>query len=176
MQRTQLLHNGSASLRSRVVGLPFVFDDGGRAAAGFKGRAGDCACRAIAIASQQPYQVISDCLTAAVNEYAAKHRDRTARTILQARGKKACGPQTGMPREVIRKFLRSIGWEWTPTMHIGSGCVVHLRPGELPAGRLIVQVSTHLVAVIDGVMHDTHDCSRRGTRCVYGYWHEGTKQ
>jgi hypothetical protein len=24
--------------------------------------------------------------------------------------------------------------------------------------------------VIDGVIHDTHDCSRGGTRCVYGYW------
>jgi len=24
--------------------------------------------------------------------------------------------------------------------------------------------------VIDGVLHDTHDCSRDGTRCVYGYW------
>jgi hypothetical protein len=24
--------------------------------------------------------------------------------------------------------------------------------------------------VIDGVLHDTHDCTRGGTRCVYGYW------
>jgi hypothetical protein len=24
--------------------------------------------------------------------------------------------------------------------------------------------------VIDGVIHDTHDCSRNGTRCVYGYY------
>jgi hypothetical protein len=23
---------------------------------------------------------------------------------------------------------------------------------------------------IDGVIHDTHDPSLRGTRCVYGYW------
>jgi len=26
------------------------------------------------------------------------------------------------------------------------------------------------VAVIDGVINDTYDCSREGTRCVYGYW------
>src|SRR5262245_46562233 len=29
----------------------FVYDDGGRAAAGFKGKAGDCVCRAIALAT-----------------------------------------------------------------------------------------------------------------------------
>jgi hypothetical protein len=55
-------------------------------------------------------------------------------------------------------------------MHIGSGCQVHLRREELPAGRLVVQASKHVVAVIDGVIHDTHDSSRDGTRCVYGYW------
>jgi hypothetical protein len=63
-----------------------------------------------------------------------------------------------------------LGWVWTPTMQIGSGCTVHLRADELPPGRLVVSVSKHLTAVIDGVIHDTHDCSRRGTRCVYGYW------
>jgi hypothetical protein len=31
-------------------------------------------------------------------------------------------------------------------------------------------VSRHAVAVIDGVIHDTYDCSRGGKRCVYGYW------
>jgi hypothetical protein len=55
-------------------------------------------------------------------------------------------------------------------MSIGSGCKVHLCTEELPKGRLIVSVSRHLIAVIDGVFHDTHDCSRGGTRCVYGYW------
>ncbi len=28
----------------------------------------------------------------------------------------------------------------------------------------------HYTAVIDGVINDTHDPSREGTRCVYGYW------
>jgi hypothetical protein len=66
--------------------------------------------------------------------------------------------------------METIGWEWTPTMAIGQGCTVHLRADELPAGRLVVSVSKHWVAVIDGVIHDTYDCSRDGTRCVYGYW------
>jgi hypothetical protein len=34
---------------------------------------------------------------------------------------------------------------------IGGGCTVHLRDGELPRGRLIVSVSKHVLAVIDGV-------------------------
>jgi hypothetical protein len=55
-------------------------------------------------------------------------------------------------------------------MQIGSGCKVHLRSDELPIGRLVVGLSRHSAAVIDGVLHDTYDCSRRGTRCVYGYW------
>ena len=37
-------------------------------------------------------------------------------------------------------------------------------------GRLVVSLSRHWTAVIDGVIFDTHDPSRRGTRCVYGYW------
>jgi hypothetical protein len=49
------------------------------------------------------------------------------------------------------------------------------RNGELPIGRLIVSVSKHLVAVVDGVIHDTHDPSRAGTRCVYGYWRSPTE-
>jgi hypothetical protein len=49
-------------------------------------------------------------------------------------------------------------------------CKVHLRDGELPMGRLVVSLSRYYAAVIDGVIHDTHDPSRDGTRCVYGYW------
>jgi hypothetical protein len=58
-------------------------------------------------------------------------------------------------------------------MQIGSGCKVHLRDGELPTGRLVVFVSKHYTAVIDGVIHDTYDPSRAGTRCVYGYFSIG---
>lgn len=66
--------------------------------------------------------------------------------------------------------MEELGFVWTPTMFIGQGCKVHLRKGELPTGRLVVKVSRHLCAVINGVLHDTHDCTRRGKRCVYGYW------
>jgi hypothetical protein len=60
-------------------------------------------------------------------------------------------------------------------MKIGSGCRVHLADGELPMGWLIVRCSRHLTAVIDGVIHDTHDPQRGGKRCVYGYFSKGVK-
>ena len=55
-------------------------------------------------------------------------------------------------------------------MRIGTGCKVHLKSDELPIGRIIVRLSKHVCAVIDGVINDTYDCSREGTRCVYGYY------
>jgi len=141
------------------VGRHFQVDDGGRLAAGYKGKAGDCVVRAIAIATEKPYQQIYDLVnSAAVYERTGKRK----------RGKSDA--RTGVYKTSIKRVMKSLGWVWTPTMQIGSGCTVHLRADELPTGRLVVSVSKHLTAVIDGVIHDTHDCSRRGTRCVYGYW------
>jgi hypothetical protein len=142
-----------------------IYDDGGRATAGFKGTAGDCACRAIAIATGKPHREVYNAMKGALRDYADTHRDRIARHIPFAPT-----PRYGVPIAVGKPYLLALGWRWTPTMQIGQGCKVHLRADELPAGRLIVSVSRHLVAVIDGVIHDTHDCSRDGTRCVYGYF------
>ena len=48
--------------------------------------------------------------------------------------------------------------------------MVEAKKNELPSGTLIVSCSKHITVVKEGVLHDTYDCSRRGTRCVYGYW------
>jgi hypothetical protein len=140
-----------------------VYNDGGRSAAGFKGETSDCVTRAIAIATGKPYQEVYDAINAA---------GKTERIGKRKRGRSRAA--TGVYKSTIRKYLESIGWMWFPTMAIGSGCRVHLRADELPPGRLVVSVSKHLVAVIDGVIHDTHDPSRDGTRCVYGYYSRAT--
>lgn len=137
----------------------FEFNDGGRAAAGYKGLTGDCVTRSIAIVTGIPYQTVYD----AINEASKSERNGRRKS-----GKSSA--RTGVHKPTYRKYLAALGYEFVPTMAIGSGCKVHLRDGELPAGRLIVAVSKHLTAVIDGVIHDTHDCSRDGTRCVYGYF------
>lgn len=139
--------------------MKFQFNDGGRKAAGYKGMTGDCVCRSIAIATKMPYAYVYMLL----NENAQQKR-------ITKRQPKRGSARTGIYKNTIRQVLEMLGWKWTPTMQIGSGCKVHLRPGELPDGRLIVSVSKHITCVIDGVIQDTHDCSRRGTRCVYGYW------
>jgi hypothetical protein len=59
-------------------------------------------------------------------------------------------------------------------MFVGQGCKIHLKKEELPIGTLIVSCSKHLTVVIDGILNDVFDCSRNGTRCVYGYWTKGS--
>lgn len=137
------------------------YNDGGRVAAGFRGKAGDCAVRAAAIVTGLPYREVYD----AINALAERERPR--------RGGRRSNARTGVHGRTLRRFMDSLSWRWVPTMRIGSGCTIHLGNGELPAkGRLLVFVSRHFVAVIDGVIQDTHDPSRNGTRCVYGYYCE----
>ncbi len=139
--------------------MDFIFHDGGRAAAGFKGTTGDCVTRSIAIATGKTYQEVYDVL----NHLAMRER-------IGRRKWKRSSSRTGVYRRTYQRYLESLGWRWTSTMKIGSGCQVHLRAAELPQGPLLVKVSRHLTAVIDGVIYDTHNCSRGGTRCVYGYF------
>lgn len=148
--------------------MNWIFDDGGRADAGFKGRTCDCATRAITIATGRSYRDVYDDLFART----LADRPTMAKLELQYghRARTHASPRDGMPKRISSGYLDEHGWTWTPTMLIGSGCRVHLKADELPAGRIICKVSKHLVAVIDGVIHDTHDCSRGGTRCVYGYY------
>lgn len=138
--------------------IEFVFDDGGRSQAGFSGDTSDCVTRSIAIATGKPYQEVYD----AINRLAERERPRS--------GRKRSNSRTGVFRRTYQRYLESIGAQWVPTMQVGSGCKVHLRANELPTGRLIVSLSKHLTCVIDRVVHDTHDPSRDGTRCVYGYY------
>jgi hypothetical protein len=154
--------------------LPWVYDDGGRAAAGYEGSAGDCVTRAIAIAAELPYQEVYDALWERIRSYGAREWARVSRKVPAWRGTPVPkhytrSPRDGVNKDVYKPFLRDLGWVWTPTMGIGTGTTVHLAAGELPAGRVLAQTSKHLVAVIDGTIRDTHDPSRDGSRCVYGY-------
>jgi hypothetical protein len=137
----------------------FVKTDGGRSASGYKGDAGDCVTRAIAIATQKSYQEVYDALNSLAK---SERKGKRKRTISSSRN--------GVHRSTYHKYLLGIGWKWTPTMQVGQGCKVHLKAEELPKGRLVVSLSRHLVAVIDGIIYDNHDCSRNGSRCVYGYY------
>lgn len=170
--------------------MKFQFNDGGRAAAGYKGNTGDCVCRAIAIAADLPYQEVYNRL--------AKGNGTQKKT---KRGNKAgftAAKGINVKRQWFRDYMAELGFEWVATMKIGQGCRVHLTDGELPMGRLVVAVSKHYTTVLDGVINDTysperetHTCRPNDSgelkhgewinegnnmicsiqrRCVYGYW------
>ncbi len=149
---------------SEVNATPvFVYNDGGREAAGYKGSTGDCVTRAIAIAARLPYQEVYDRLADGNAKQRKSKHDKGERTRTARDG-------ISTTRKWFKDYMSELGFNWTPTMQIGSGCKIHLKADELPSGHLVVSVSKHFTAVIDGVIQDTHDCSRNGTRCVYGYW------
>jgi hypothetical protein len=150
---------------------PLQVNDGGRAAAGFVGGAGDCVVRSIVIATGLPYRKVYEDLREANTRY-AQERDNKLSRMLKQRG---ASPRNGNHRHVFHEYILKQGFEWVATMKVGAGCQVHLRPDELPKGTLIVRVSKHLTTVVDGVLHDTHDPSRRGSRCVYGYYIKNIK-
>lgn len=147
--------------------IQWRYDDGGRLAAGFKGVAGDCVCRALAIASERPYREIYERLAdgQATQRITAKLRATDRRA-----GQRTADHGINYTRLWFKRYVRDLGFRWVPTMGIGTGCRVHLTAAELPPGRLVVALSKHYAAVIDQVLHDLSDVSRGGTRCVYGYW------
>jgi hypothetical protein len=130
----------------------YQYNDGGRREAGYRGIAGDCVVRAIAIAAQKPYAEVYN---------AIKHMSKNVA---------GSSPRTGVPKKIYHKYILSLGMRWTPLMFIGSGCKVHLDGDELPMGRIICRLSRHLTAVVDGEVNDIFDPSREGCRCVYGYY------
>jgi hypothetical protein len=142
--------------------MKFVFNDGGRKAAGFEGKAGDCVARAIAIVAELPYiEVYNKLAEGNGTQRRSKHCKKPEASARNG---------VFVKRKWFKDYMASLGFKFTATMGIGTGCKVHLRDGELPIGRLIVAVSKHYTAVINGVVNDTYNPERKTGRCVYGYW------
>ena len=135
--------------------MRFNYNDGGRSNY-FKGNVNDCVVRAIAIANNLDYKEVYDNVNKKLKSYGYP----------SVRNK-------GVPKFITRELLKEYGWEWVPVMKIGSGCEMHLNEDELEYFNdttIIVQVSKHISCIKNGIINDTFDCSRGGTRCVYGYY------
>ena len=130
--------------------MKFNYNDGGRSKY-FKGEARDCVVRAIAIATGKDYKEV-------YNEV-AKIIGYTPRNSIKKKTE-------------VKKIMQHFDFKWVSTMSIGTGCTIHLREDELPNGIIVASVSHHLTCIIDGVVNDTFNPSRDGTRCVYGYWYK----
>jgi hypothetical protein len=140
----------------------YVYNDGG---AGRTNHGGGCVPRAIAIATGRPYREVYEALVARTYEYVRRWpRSQVAGWI--RRGRNSFDPARGSYRSVYGRYLKSLGWHYVST----EDQKVRLRADELPSGRLIVAVHQHLVAVIDGVIHDTYDSGQKGHRPVRGYY------
>lgn len=147
--------------------MNFIFNDGGREAAGYKGKTGDCVLRAIAIATCTPYEQVRTELMQRTKEFRAKSRTKRAKNMT---GNSALN---GVYDDIYKPYLLELGWQWVPCAAIGSKERVHVCASELPNGTLILRLSRHLATWKDGMLHDTHDCSRGGKRMVYGYFKQG---
>ena len=131
--------------------MEYIYNDGGRSKY-FKGKAEDCVCRAISIASNRDYKEVYDSL------------------------KKALGtPRNGVftTNKAFKDWMVANGFVWTPCSGIGVKTTVHFIAGELPKGRLVCSVAKHYVAVVDNKVYDTWDSrynSFNEVRRIYGYW------
>jgi hypothetical protein len=146
---------------------PWVKDDGGRKAAGYREASGDCVARAITIATGKPYAEVYEALKARHARYVKRLRPGSAAHGVEER-RRTKPVDNGCGEKIYGPYLRSLGWQYTRLR-----ARVYLRAGALPSGRLIVLVNHHLVAVIDGAIHDTYDSGGHGKRPVASYWSHG---
>ena len=131
--------------------LGYAHDDGGRADAGFKGSAGDCVVRAVAIAGALTYREVYDAMSATmkVNGYTATGN---AYSIKPNGGKRQRGQMNAKAVQmsvVIQMGFRKIPFEKGP------------RPTFTEAhreyGNCVVNTSRHTCALVDGALRDTFD-------------------
>jgi Protein of unknown function (DUF2786) len=133
--------------------MKYIYNDGGKAASKHD-EVNDCACRAIAIATERPYHEIWDVF----------------RVLLETEGPRR---RSGVDEKVQDKVMESLGWVWVNTTR------KHLREDDLPPGRLVVCIEGHSVAVVNGIIHDTWNPSRKKNGkppYVYGYYKKSETQ
>ena len=150
--------------------MDFRFDDGGRSISR-RGYAGDCVARSIAIASGFPYEEIYEVLAEGdASDQVGIAPDARIKTADYG---------IIVERKWFKEQMRTWGFTWFSCMDAKTGHKTHLVNGELPMGRLVVELPGHSTSVIDGVIHDTGNPQIKyeedGTEhferhCIYGYW------
>ena len=125
--------------------MKFKYDDGGRKAAGWKGKnAADCVPRAISIATGKNYRDIRSDLDALTTKMTGGLQTTT---------------NNGTPNPVSYRYLDLTGWELVLT----KGQYLKDIPRN---GIYIACIPRHMVTVINGIAHDTWDSTKsRRTKC-----------
>ena len=136
--------------------MEYQFNEGGRFASGFRGQAGDCVTRAIAIATDTQYRQIYKALSG-LTKVMTGGLETTARN--------------GCSKPVAHQYLTGLGWSLVLT----PKCYLIDAPKNQ---RIIAVLPRHKVAVINGTVHDSWDSrvSRRtknGSPRLLGYYIKG---
>lgn len=121
--------------------MDYVYNDGGRRAAGFEGGVADCVTRAYCVAARAAYAKTRDAVLAL-----APNADREGVNIF--------GHDFGV-------WMAANHWQFVP-LH------KPLRVREFPTlGRFIALTRNHVTAICDGRVEDVFDCR---DELVRGYW------
>lgn len=131
--------------------LKFNSNDGGREAAGFKGKTGDCVTRAIAIATGRDYSSVRKDLMGATSDFRSASKSRAARNA------KSNSVRNGTLNKVYQPYLESIGWKRIALQKFGDSKRYYMTTDDIPMGTVIIEMRKHLVTVIDHVVQDTWD-------------------
>jgi hypothetical protein len=128
------------------------FDDGGREAAGRIGKAGDCVCRAVSIASGRPYAEVHNRLRIITGHVRHGRRPSPENGIIVARAP-------------FKRLMEEFGFGWVDFRHLQKLPTVLSLP---VSGKLVVMIPRHTYAYIDGVVHDL--APPKVDFHVQGYW------
>ena len=117
--------------------IGFIFTDGGRADAGFKGDAGDCVTRAIAIATGKPYTEVYKYLSELNYR---RHGKKTARNGINKNDAAKARSHYGMVQ-----------------VKLGRGAKLTFTEAYNLYGNCIVTTTRHEAAIVNGALRDTID-------------------
>lgn len=146
--------------------MAYVFDDGGRAEAGFKGKTGDCVARAIAIATGLPYREVYDRLASEnAGQRVTKHTRKSLAGVKTARK----GIYTG--RKWFKDYMAELGFRWVGLAKIGEPSRITVDHFSKHYGQTyILSLRRHSAAMVDGNLRDSWDSGYGGTATVFGFW------
>jgi hypothetical protein len=127
--------------------MTYIYNDGGRKEAGYKGTAGDCGARAIAIALGMDYKT-------AYNLLAQANKDKGF----------AKSARNGIYKDIYSDVLKSLGWVWVSAPKFEGR---KAKCKDIHHSIAIARQAGHYVAVKDGIPQDIFDSSEK---MVYGFW------
>lgn len=130
--------------------IEFVYTDGGREKAGFKGTTGDCVIRAIAVATEKDYKEVYNDIYEATRKYAETRNNKLARHLRNHPNKMS--PREGVYKEIYRPYLESLGWKYISDRQ-------RLNCNKFKSGTYICRVTRHMTVVKNGKLYDSWNCS-----------------